>query len=257
MKKYLFPFAAAILMLAACNDDENENTVNPNQEKTPTEVVAVDLGLPSGTKWANMNVGATKVTGFGTYFAWGEIKGYTVTTETNGDEGAVYTKDKFSWETYGWCKGNTSTFTKYCPTANADQWEASANGGEPDGKTQLEIADDAARAVWGGAWRMPTKAEADELLAQTNSEWVTNFEGTGVDGYKFTNKSDATKFIFMPAAGCLGKDGYYGKGTGGGYWTSTLTPDDPRNAYDIYFGVDYLGVDGYYRFYGQSVRAVQ
>lgn len=256
MKKYYFLLAVAAFALASCSNDENDNQ-DPNQGNAPANAKAIDLGLTSGTKWANMNVGATKVTGFGTYFAWGETKGYTVNSETNGDEGATYDKNLFNWETYTWCKGTTSTLTKYCPTSSADRWEASVNGGTPDGKTQLDNADDAARAVWGGAWRMPTKADFDELLAQTNAEWVENYEGSGVDGYKFTNKSDATKFIFMPAAGCLGKDGFTAKGTGGGYWSSSLTPDSPLKAYDLYFGSTYLDSEGFYRYFGQSVRAVQ
>ena len=257
MKKNYLLMAVAVLGLAACSNELKDNPVNPTVRNVPAGVEAVDLGLTSGTKWANMNVGATKVTGFGTYFAWGETKGYTVNPETNGDEGATYSKNLFSWETYAWCNGTTSTFTKYCPTGSADRWDADTNGGTPDGKTQLAYADDAVRVNWGASWRMPTKADFDELLAQTNAEWVADYEGTGVAGYKFMNKSDAAKFIFLPAAGCLGKDGYYGKGTGGGYWSSTLTSDDPRNAYDLYFGSDYLGSEGYYRFYGQSVRAVQ
>ena len=259
MKKLNFLMAVAALVLASCSNDDNDNDspVNPTLGNAPAGVEAVDLGLPSGTKWANMNVGATKVTGFGTYFAWGETKGYTVNTENNGDEGATFDKNLFNWETYVWCKGTTSTFTKYCPIGSAERWDASVNGATPDGKTQLDDADDAARAVWGGAWRMPTKADIDELLAQTNAEWIENYEGQGVDGYKFTNKSDATKFIFMPAAGCLGKEGYTGKGTAGGYWSSSLTPGNPLQAYDLYFGSTYLDSEGFYRYFGQSVRAVQ
>ena len=37
----------------------------------------VDLGLPSGTLWATMNVGASSETDYGLYFAWGETQGYT------------------------------------------------------------------------------------------------------------------------------------------------------------------------------------
>ncbi len=57
--------------------DNGNATVSPTKTNAPDGAVAVDLGLPSGTKWANMNVGATSVTGYGTYFAWGETSGYT------------------------------------------------------------------------------------------------------------------------------------------------------------------------------------
>ena len=33
---------------------------------------AIDLGLPSGTKWANMNVGATSEADYGNYYQWGK-----------------------------------------------------------------------------------------------------------------------------------------------------------------------------------------
>ena len=47
-------------------------TVNAKVNGIDDGVEAVDLGL--SVKWANMNVGATKDSGFGSYFAWGETK---------------------------------------------------------------------------------------------------------------------------------------------------------------------------------------
>ncbi len=43
----------------------------------------VDLGLPSGLKWATCNVGASKATEYGNYYAWGEITTKTEYTEAN------------------------------------------------------------------------------------------------------------------------------------------------------------------------------
>lgn len=91
-------------------------TGNENDAKTPDGVEAVDLGL--SVKWANMNVGATKDSGFGSYFAWGEIK----------------PKNFYSWGTYIWSKGDSQFLLKYSTT---------------DRKIQLTPSDDAARANWG------------------------------------------------------------------------------------------------------------
>ena len=91
----------------------------------------VDLGLPSGLKWAKCNVGAEKETDAGLYFAWGETTGYTASQ--------VGTDKQFSWSDYKY--GNSSSdLTKY---------------NQSDGKTVLESADDAASQIMGGDWRMP------------------------------------------------------------------------------------------------------
>ena len=101
-------------------------TVNAKVNGIDDGVEAVDLGL--SVKWANMNVGATKDSGFGSYFAWGETK----------------PKKYYSWGTYTWSQGDSNFLLKY-----------SVN----DRKVQLAPSDDAARANWGGEWRMPTIEE--------------------------------------------------------------------------------------------------
>lgn len=95
----------------------------------------VDLGLPSGTKWATMNVGAESPSDFGDFFAWGETQ----------------PKGSYSWDNYKW--GNEDEFTKYSST---------------DNKTVLESLDDAASVNWGGSWRMPTNNEMQELFHDDN-----------------------------------------------------------------------------------------
>lgn len=44
------------------------STGNPNYE----QLTGIDLGLPSGTLWANMNVGADNLSDYGDLFSWGE-----------------------------------------------------------------------------------------------------------------------------------------------------------------------------------------
>jgi hypothetical protein len=136
----------------------------------------VDLGLPSGTLWAKMNVGANSETDYGLYFAWGETTGYP-----DGKSGKY-----FNWYTYKWGNPTASDLTKYNNT---------------DGKTVLDLEDDAAAVNMGGEWHMPTQAQIEELLDNTTNAWVTDYNGSGVDGRLFTSKTDASKKLFLPASG--------------------------------------------------------
>lgn len=190
----------------------------------------VDLGLPSGTKWATCNVGATKPEEYGNYYAWGETS----------------TKSTYDWSTYKWCNGSRSTLTKY----NTDSYY-----GTVDYKTVLEPEDDAARANWGGAWRMPTDGEWAELLDECTWEWKNAYKGTTA-GYLVTSKINGNS-IFLPAAGCRDGSGLYDAGSLGGYWSSSLVTDDPYYAWFVFFDSDdvsRVGDDS--RYYGISVRPV-
>lgn len=190
----------------------------------------VDLGLPSGTLWATCNVGANKPEDYGDYFAWGETQ----------------PKDYYNWSTYKYCNGSATTLTKYC--TNSDF-------GTIDNKTVLEAADDAARANWGGSWRMPTDAELTELCEQCTWTWTTQ---NGVYGYKVTSKkSDYTnKSIFLPAAGYRNVSSLYYAGSDGYYWSSSLLTDYPSNARFVGFYSDYVRRSPNGRYYGYSVRPV-
>jgi len=237
-------------------------TIEPTKEVTnfdvaahaPAAAVAVDLGLPSGTKWANMNVGAEAVTDYGTYFAWGETIGYTVSGITATAAANNQKTTAHSWDYYWWGSSQT-TLTKYVPEA-----KATSNGlnGFYDNKTQLELANDAARVNWGGNWRMPTKAECQELLNNTTrSAWQTNYNGvSGCNGYVFTSKTDVTKSIFLPAAGSRFSTSVSGQGSYGVYWSSSLYEVNPRYAWYLYFSSSDADVYGNDRCDGYSVRAV-
>jgi hypothetical protein len=115
----------------------------------------------------------------------------------------------------------------------------------------LDPEDDAATANWGGAWRMPTKAEQDELRNNCTWTWTTQ---NGVNGYKVTGPNGNS--IFLPAAGYLVGGALNLAGSGGYYWSSSLYTDGPSGAYYVYFSSG--GVDWYYgnRYYGFSVRPV-
>ena len=186
----------------------------------------VDLGLPSGTKWATCNVGASKPEEYGNYYAWGET-----TTKSSS-------YDNYKWSNDGWY-----TFTKY---------NTSSSSGTVDNKTVLELADDAARANWGGAWRMPTDAEWTELRENCTWTWITK---NGVNGYEVKSKINGNS-CFLPAAGCRYGDDLNGAGYDGLYWSSSLYTDYPCSAWDVSFYSDGVGRLDYYRYSGRSVRPV-
>ncbi|MBR5677217.1 MAG: leucine-rich repeat protein [Paludibacteraceae bacterium] len=190
----------------------------------PEAAQAVDLGL--SVKWANMNVGAESPEGYGNYYAWGETS----------------TKETYNWSTYFDINDGGSPFMKY----NND-----------GGKTVLDPQDDAAHVNWGGSWRMPTKAEWQELYDNCTWTWTTQ---NGINGYKVTsNKAGYTdKFIFLPAASCRSEGGdFYVVGAIGDYWSSSLNESGSSLAWSLYFNSGYHDIlSGYYRYYGQSVRPV-
>lgn len=188
----------------------------------------VDLGL--SVKWATCNVGATKPEDYGDYFAWGETQ----------------PKSTYNWSTYKWCNGSYNTLTKYC--TNSDY-------GTYDGKSTLELADDAARAKWGGSWRMPTKEEQDELCDNCTWEWTTQ---NGVKGYKVTSKKKGyTKnSIFLPAAGYRDGSSLSSVGSDGYYWSSSLSTNYPDAVLCLYFNSSNVCWSSSIRDEGRSVRPV-
>ena len=190
----------------------------------------VDLGLPSGTLWATCNVGATKPEEYGDYFAWGETE----------------PKSIYDWSTYKWCRGSSDTQTKYC---------INSSYGTVDNKTTLDLSDDAARANWGGSWRMPTTEEQQELINNCTWTWTWLTTQNGVNGYKVTSKSNGNS-IFLPAAGSPGNSFLGDAGSYGYYWSSSLDTGTPISAYGLYFGSSYVHRGGYTRSYGFSVRPV-
>ena len=210
-------------------DDSEPNIPDPNPNTgSENGHEYVDLGL--SVKWATCNVGASKPEEYGDYFAWGETQ----------------PKDYYDWSTYKWCNGSYNTQTKYC----TDSYY-----GTVDNKTQLELSDDAARANWGGSWRMPTTEEQQELINNCTWTWTTQ---NGVNGYKVTSKKNGNS-IFLPAAGCrnlssLDNAGSYG--LYGLYWSSSLDTGDPVDAYELYFDSVYMRWNYNNRHCGQSVRPV-
>ncbi len=197
----------------------------------------VDLGLPSGTLWATCNVGASSPEDYGYYFAWGETEPY----DENGG------KTTFNWSTYKWCNGNYDKLTKYCTNSSY------GNNGFTDGKTELDVDDDAAYVKWGPAWRMPSQEQFDELINSnyTTTEWTTQ---NGVNGRLITSKSNGNS-IFLPAAGFHGSSSLSGAGSNGYNWSRSLS--GRGYACYLYFGSSLINSYINDRYYGFSVRPVR
>lgn len=197
----------------------------------------VDLGL--SVEWASFNVGANKPEETGNFYAWGE-------TTTKPKYNAQHYKF-YEWDDYN---------TRYWITKYNDN----PNRGHVDNKTVLEAEDDAARANWGGNWRIPTKAEFEEILNPNNCSWTWTIVN-GQDGYEVKSKINGNS-IFLPAAGhMIGNDhANYNCGYDfGAYWSANLIPENngDREVWYLMFNTNGALMDSCGRAGGLSVRAVR
>ena len=255
----------------------------------------VDLGLPTGLKWAKCNVGATSEADYGSYFQWGDIE-----DKSNSD---------YSWATYKYCNGSSTTMTKYCTDSSF---------GTVDKKTTLEPEDDTATQIMGGDWRMPTQTEYQELYNETLWVWCpggnvgikktdesgnesieyiaypsgyfvfktesdkkqrgtfSKYENGNLIGYTGTNGTvyytgahkvtegdvtsiaDGDTHIFFPVCGNASGTGVYRRGSNGYYWSSSLHPSYSNYGLRLIFdsGLIYPQYNGRNRYYGFCVRSV-
>ena len=179
--QYGIPFGGTTTLIARVYNISK--TIDVNHEY-------VDLGLPSGTKWAKTNLGATTETGYGDFYAWGGTTGYSSSVATD------HTFDKANAPYYS---GSGDTYNKYT---------------SQDGV--LEASDDAATQSRGTAWHIPTKAQFEELISYTTKERTST-------GYRFTSNITGytDKSIFLPFAGNRSNTSINNQGLGGSYWTST------------------------------------
>lgn len=206
---------------------EKNNGKKAADEKTAADGSSheyVDLGL--SVKWAAMNLGAEKISDRGGYFAWGETA----------------QKDDYTWGAYR--HGDSAdTLTKYNFT---------------DHGITLEAADDAAAVSWGGAWRMPTSAEWEELCDKRNCKWewtsVDNVPGCRITGKKpgYTDRS-----IFLPAAGYYRAHAIEGADSSGYYWSSTRNRPFEERAICLFFIPTFIGIgNNGFRNGGFTIRPV-
>ena len=202
-----------------------------------------DDGKPKGIQlweggpyWADRNVGASSPEDSGLYFWWGDTVGYRPSGNTFGfsfnQAVATYNKSIDQLQSEGWIVNNNGTYV-------------------------LAPSHDAARAHWGGSWRMPTSSELNALFSlKCDWTWTTQ---NGVNGYIVRGRGDyASNSIFLPRAGYGNGTSLGDSGSDGGYWSS-VPGSDSNDSWGLYFGSGYLITSYYYyyRYYGRSVRPVQ
>lgn len=196
-------------------EKEEEEDITPGQE--------VDLGLPSGTIWAGWNVGATSPEERGDYYTWGDVN--PAASDSYG-----HVKDYVHWvdsdSDGGWDQGE---FVNIGTNINGTQY-------------------DVAHQEWGGAWRMPTKEDFDELFA--NCTWVQYDCNNGLSGYKLIGPNGNS--IFLPESELrwdflsIGYSKAYGD-----YWSASLY-EDAKNARA--WGVDFSGINSNADYYNYCAR---
>ena len=214
----------SILLSFSCSSDSDD----PVNENTEDVIIAeddstwVDLGLPSGIKWARYNVGAEKPEDYGDYFAWGETE----------------TKDYFWMSTY-----------IFAHPGEKGRWifdRLDDFSGNP--------RYDAATANWGAPARTPMLNECKELVE--NCKWQETTQN-GVNGMLATGPNG--KNLFFPYAGDFVDARLEGDGDRGSYMSSTPNESDEYMACSLSLGV--LGNVEYHdespRVLGETVRPVK
>lgn len=188
---------------------------------------AIDLGLPSGTKWCCMNVGASSPEQYGGYYAWGETSEKSVYNEV----------------TYSYFNGQDINGDGYI-----DKDFSIVNIGSDIAGTSYDVA----HVRMGGSWRMPSWAQQKELMDNCTRTFT---QQNGVYGILVTGNNGGQ--IFLPAAGYRWNSDLNDAGSRGIYFSSSLYPGIDRFAYHLHI---HSGGWGWYgslrRSSGHSVRAV-
>ena len=236
-RSFLFLLAALLPLLALPQGIITRPTKKPTQTTTPAQKLPKKESVkPVEPKPEPAPVKPTRGTISG--HEWVDL-GLSVKWATT-NVGASSPSDYgyyFAW-------GETSTKSAYTE-ANSRTYKTSM------GDIAGNAAYDAARANWGGTWRLPTQAECEELESQCTWTWTTQ---GGHNGYRVTGKNGNS--IFFPAAGCRIGSSLDNVGELGSYWSSTPYESTTKHAYLLGFDSSYSGVFRYYRSYGRSVRPV-
>ena len=211
-------------------DALTDNVIVTGGEEEVEEVITyeyVDLGL--SVKWATMNVGAKTEEDYGHYYMWGSI--------------TPNTPDECNWANTPFNNGATSYDTTY--------FNSVKDTVIPNKVLAKEY--DVAAQIMGGDWRMPTKDECQELYKNTTQSWVTI---NGVNGRKFTSKTDTSKYIFIPAAGYYYNGSVSEVGAYGYIWSSTISSPYSKARF-LRFRSSTCGASTTERCYGMPVRGVK
>lgn len=188
---------------------------------------AIDLGLPSGTKWCCCNVGSNTPEGYGGRYAWGE------TSE----------KSVYNWVTYEYSSGRDW---------NGDGWIDYGFSVVDIGSDISGTGYDAATANMGAPWCMPSREQQYELFSNCSGHWT---QMNGVSGFRFIGRNGGQ--LFMPKTPVT-SDGYNPWLGAIGYWSSTISPNGIGGACSFYvYGGSFGFGDSDYRCTGHFVRAVR
>jgi len=236
----------ALLMMGAASCKKEESGINKDNpvvnEDNPQDSLEnghkyVDLGLT--VKWATCNVGAANPWDCGDYFAWGETEPYydTLSFSESAFTGTWKSgKTGYNWASYPYHDGSQEVGTQ--------PYDAST--------LRLYPTNDAARANWGGSWRMPTPAEMDELVNYCTWTWTTQ---NGVNGYS-VSRTGYPDSIFLPAAGYFDGTSRDGAGSDGNCWAAMRYGSRAYHALNLLFCSIYQSVDCDSRYHGCTVRPV-
>lgn len=228
------------------------------EKSQDSESLFVDMGLPSGLKWAKADIDITTESGF---------------TEVNGEISPFkYEKSFVSW-------GNIEMFNPISNSAFEHNW-GGINAAEPwyDGQVygdtpgnaltaNMAPSQDAARANLGAPWRMPTTEEFAELFAnidyvQADGTTVIDASTTdkrvtvnGVVGLYLKSKINGN-LLFFACSGYGDGTTWNSRGSYGNYWSASF--DSSRSARYLRFGSGGVNPQSNnHRGYGFPVRAVQ
>lgn len=246
-----FHYLLTILAVLFASCEKKDDLANPDGTTTDATKAGeyVDLGL--SVKWATLNIGATAPEKYGDYYAWGATVTWYAAGKSDG-----YTWNNAPYQTANTTKSFETKWTKYLGSTTSNHKDPTATDADAL-KTVLDLSDDAARANWGGSWRIPTIEEWEELNDANNCNWEWTIIN-GINGYKVQSlKAGYTdKWIFLPAAGFRHAKNRTEEGVYGYYWSSSLSIDSPITA--RYFNINSISHDTYNlsRYYGLSIRPV-
>ena len=175
---------------------------------------AIDLGLPSGTKWACCELGASNPTDLGAFFAYGETK-----------EKSQYTFDNYEYILYNSTdKPNEEIYPRWTYNGSTGYYYVIEDLGTNISGTEY----DSARQIWGNPWCIPTKDQCQELLDNCSIETgvITRYgylwDGTPTEtkfGYKLTGPN-GNSILINNNHSFYGVESYP-EGAGLGWWTAS------------------------------------
>lgn len=189
----------------------------------------IDMGLPSGTKWACCNISASFPEDYGGHYAWGE------TAKKSDYRTGTYQYASMDDENGWWYDEMDGHYYTY------------NNIGNDIGGTSYDVA----HVKWGRSWRMPTFEQILELYDYSKKKWINQ---NGINGFRVEGFNGGV--LFLPAGGCFMDESLNGKGEEGHYWSSSTNPNDEASVYGLMITSRGWGWGNCYRCYGRSVRAV-